>query len=415
MNVHSPLSTRRVPTTVGVHPLDRLDHHYLCDRISIYTPPTSEIGPLMDLARVELPGLACSDVVRRVALHNPDSFWAIRSRRQADAVTPAAPRGCAAFLMLSEEGIDALVRGKLDATDPPLSLIVRQHERPAAIYFWLLFARGTTPALALVMEKLQTPLYRDVDVFARTASKAGGQFSAALGFRRGIWWDGEFHPSLSLYRRLPHPVGAEPSALAHRLGALFDGAPIPTRNGDPEIISTAVVHGFDDLIKVIAIRSAVYVGEQGCPYEEEFDGNDFSGTHMLARVNDTPAGCLRIRYFAEFAKLERVAVLEKYRGQGVATHLVSAASALCAEKGFRRLYAHAQRRLMPFWEKLGFQSLSNEPFAFSDFEYLEIAKEIEPRVGGAALAAGPYVLIRPEGQWDRPGVLERSTSRPVRA
>ncbi len=49
------------------------------------------------------------------------------------------------------------------------------------------------------------------------------------------------------------------------------------------------------------------------PYEEEFDGNDFSSTHLLGYVGDEPAGCLRIRYFASFAKIERLAVRHEFR------------------------------------------------------------------------------------------------------
>jgi predicted GNAT family N-acyltransferase len=318
--------------------------------------------------------------------------------------------------MLSEEGIDALVRGKLDATNPPLDCIVRQHQRPAAIYFWLLFARGTTAAaLALVMEKLQTPLYRDVDVFARTASKAGDQFSEALGFQRGIWWDGEFYPRISHYWRSPRPPGPGDSQLAARLAAPF-AQPVPHQAPATNLITTSVVHGFDDMLSVVAIRAAVYMGEQGCPYEEEFDGNDFSGTHMIGRIGATPAGCLRIRYFGEFAKIERVAVLERFRHRGLARRMVSAAASLCAEKGFTQLYAHAQKRLLPFWIGLGFHRLRDaQSFVFSDFEYVEIVRDIDAHSRSKSLIDGPYLLIRPEGQWDRPGILERSVQRPARA
>ncbi|HCX10824.1 MAG TPA: GNAT family N-acetyltransferase, partial [Hyphomonas sp.] len=57
-----------------------------------------------------------------------------------------------------------------------------------------------------------------------------------------------------------------------------------------------------------AIRSAVFLSEQDCPYEEEFDGNDFCATHLLLKAKGRPVGTLRIRWFAEFAKLERIAL-----------------------------------------------------------------------------------------------------------
>ena len=66
-------------------------------------------------------------------------------------------------------------------------------------------------------------------------------------------------------------------------------------NGEDEI-SVTVVRSMEDLMRVMAVRSAVFVGEQRCPYREEFDGNDFSGTHLLGYVGHEPAASLRIRY-----------------------------------------------------------------------------------------------------------------------
>src|ERR1041385_8141307 len=71
----------------------------------------------------------------------------------------------------------------------------------------------------------------------------------------------------------------------------------------------AIVAATPDAIqKVFALRAAVFMSEQDCPYEEEFDGNDFCATHILGLVDQQPAAVLRVRYFADFAKIERLAV-----------------------------------------------------------------------------------------------------------
>src|SRR5207237_2982964 len=77
---------------------------------------------------------------------------------------------------------------------------------------------------------------------------------------------------------------------------------------DDDDVSITVVHSIEDFMRVVSVRSATYVAEQHCPYDEEFDGNDFSASHLLSYVGKEPVGCLRIRYFAGFAKLERLAV-----------------------------------------------------------------------------------------------------------
>jgi predicted GNAT family N-acyltransferase len=261
------------------------------------------------------------------------------------------------------------------------------------------------------MEKLQAPLYQGVDILCRASTKEGAAFFDALGFSRGVWWDGEFREDFRHYRR--SYAGAGDSEIAPRLRPPFDDhVPEAPRTEQP-LITARVVHTLDEMLKVFAIRSAVYVEEQACPFGEEFDGNDFSGTHLLAMVGDEPAGCLRIRYFADFAKIERVAVLRRFRLRGVGKKLVTAASELCRAKGYRRLYAHARRGLLPFWAEQGFAEMGGIPFAFSDHEYVEITRELPPLPNALALAAGPYVLIRPEGQWDRPGVLEQSSARGI--
>ena len=123
----------------------------------------------------------------------------------------------------------------------------------------------------------------------------------------------------------------------------------------PDGLSVSVARSFDDLMRVVSIRSAVYIGEQECPYDEEFDGNDTSGTHLIGYVGTEPAGCIRIRYFADFAKIERLAVRKEYRTTRLSFQLVRAAIELCQMKGYRRLYGHAQKRLVNFWSRFGFQ------------------------------------------------------------
>ena len=69
-------------------------------------------------------------------------------------------------------------------------------------------------------------------------------------------------------------------------------------------ISIRIARDPNDLMLVTAIRAAVYLAEQDCPIEEEFDGNDLVAAHFLGFIGNEPAGCLRVRFFGEFAKVE---------------------------------------------------------------------------------------------------------------
>lgn len=403
--------------TAATHPLDRLDKHYLCNRLTVFTPSDAQIRELIARARRDLPELTSTEVIQRVAAHNPDCFWAIR-RRSRENFSEVGPSGFVAFLMLSEEGAEALIRGEMDATDPPERFLVGQHERPAAIYVWALYAKGMlAPALSLVMEKLHTPLYYRADFFARPVTREGGKFLKALGFSKGVLYQGAFYEGLHYYRREESKIGheIEPSTAKAKWHPPYDSYQgiTGTRHLPDDQLGVTVVHNIDELMKAMSIRAAVYIGEQICPYDEEHDGNDFCATHLLGYVGDEPAGCLRIRYFADFAKLERLAVRQEYRHIGLGSQIIKAGVEFCRVKGYQTLYAHSQDRLLPFWEKLGFKELDNtSKFVFSDFQYVEIVMNMVQSNHAFSIGIDPYVLIRPEGRWDRPGILDQSTSRP---
>jgi predicted GNAT family N-acyltransferase len=181
---------------------------------------------------------------------------------------------------------------------------------------------------------------------------------------------------------------------------------------DRRSITIRLVRDLDDLMRVTAIRAAVYLAEQNCPMEEEFDGNDLVAAHFIGFVGSEPAACLRVRFFGEFAKVERLAVRQQYRKSRVSFKLVQASVEYIRRKGFRKIYGQAQDRLVDFWAHFGAKPLvNNRKITFSDFSYTEMLLELEPAENAITLDSDPYVIIRPEGEWDQLGVLEISASR----
>lgn len=177
-------------------------------------------------------------------------------------------------------------------------------------------------------------------------------------------------------------------------------------------LTIKVVHSLNELMHVVAVRSAVFLSEQSCPYGEEFDGNDFSATHLVAYSNREPIACIRVRFFADFAKIERLAVRHERRNARVSIKIVRAAINLARKKGYSRIYGHAQDRLVKFWSRFGARPMTGRPeLVFSDFSYTEMLLETEPTQDPITLESNPYVIIRPEGEWELPGVLEKSAER----
>ncbi|MGH9865338.1 MAG: GNAT family N-acetyltransferase [Candidatus Acidiferrales bacterium] len=176
-----------------------------------------------------------------------------------------------------------------------------------------------------------------------------------------------------------------------------------------------VARSFDDLLMVYAVRSAVFIAEQECPFTEEFDGNDHCATHFIGFIDGEPVGCLRARFFADFCKLERLAVRKNYRGSGVAMDLARAGIEHARRKGFARIYGHSQEGRDSFWAMFGFKPLrGRQKFMFSGYRYTEMEVELDPHDAPIMAGSDPLVILRPEGDWDRPGILEASASRPAR-
>jgi predicted GNAT family N-acyltransferase len=114
----------------------------------------------------------------------------------------------------------------------------------------------------------------------------------------------------------------------------------------------------ETLEKVFAIRREVFVDEQNCPPELEWEFEDES-IHFLATVNDEPAGASRWRKTDKGYKLERFAVLQKFRGMGVGQSLVQAVlDDLPADATY--IYMHAQLPAIPLYEKFGFEKTGPE-------------------------------------------------------
>lgn len=176
-----------------------------------------------------------------------------------------------------------------------------------------------------------------------------------------------------------------------------------------------IARSLDDLLMVFAIRASVYMAEQDCPFAEEFDGNDHCATHFIGVIGGEPAGCLRARFFGDFVKLERLAVRKNFRRSTLAFDLVRAGINFARRKGFTRIYGHSREGLDSFWARFGAKPLPNRrQFVFSDYRYIEMVIDLDPVGDPVSLESGPMVILRPEGDWDRPGILEFSSARTAR-
>ena len=178
-------------------------------------------------------------------------------------------------------------------------------------------------------------------------------------------------------------------------------------------LKVTVARTLDQVVMAMTLRGVIYLGEQQCPYEEEYEGNDFAAaSHLIAWKGKEPVGVLRLRFFAGFAKVERAAVLTQYRRDGVMRLLMQEALRYAARRGYEKVLGHAQINRVKYWRTHGFQVRKDRPhFFFSDYEYVEIERKLVPPSNAITAETDPMVVIRPDGAWDEPGPSDRSLER----
>jgi predicted GNAT family N-acyltransferase len=111
---------------------------------------------------------------------------------------------------------------------------------------------------------------------------------------------------------------------------------------------------------VFKIRELVFVNEQQVDAADEYDEFETTSNHFLASIDGIPVGTARWRFTENGVKLERFAVLEEARGNGVGQALVAAVLADVDSdpmaKG-KTKYLHSQLSAMPLYAKFGFQQV----------------------------------------------------------
>ena len=122
----------------------------------------------------------------------------------------------------------------------------------------------------------------------------------------------------------------------------------------------APVRGAEALATAMDIRQCVFVEEQDCPPEEEWDAFDDISRHFLGYVAGRPVATARWRAAAfderVVAKLERFAVEAAYRGRGYGRALVRCLMKDARKAGFDDMLLNAQARLGDFYADFGFRT-----------------------------------------------------------
>lgn len=123
-----------------------------------------------------------------------------------------------------------------------------------------------------------------------------------------------------------------------------------------------------------ALRTAVFIEEQGVPEALEWDGLDSSCTHVIAEHAGEAIGTARL---LSTGQIGRMAVLVRWRHRGVGSALLERLIQHALTLEFSELWLHAQTHAVPFYMKFGFNAQGGE-FLEAGIPHTRMIKRLAP-------------------------------------
>jgi len=128
-----------------------------------------------------------------------------------------------------------------------------------------------------------------------------------------------------------------------------------------EGLDVRVVRTDEQYEDALAVRYDVFVEEQDVPADLEVDEYEDESVHFVAYLDGDPAGVARLREKdADTAKVERVAVRERLRGEGYGAEIMHEVEGVADERGYERVSLNAQTHAAPFYDRLDYERVGGE-------------------------------------------------------
>jgi predicted GNAT family N-acyltransferase len=107
------------------------------------------------------------------------------------------------------------------------------------------------------------------------------------------------------------------------------------------------------------VRRSVFVEEQNVPVEEEIDQFENESVHFVVYDQNKPIAAGRFRTIEGIGKIERICVLPAYRHRGIGKLIMEEIEQFAREQGIQKAKLNAQTHAQPFYEKLGYETISD--------------------------------------------------------
>ena len=133
----------------------------------------------------------------------------------------------------------------------------------------------------------------------------------------------------------------------------------PDINGSLPIVVREVADSAE-MEAVYLLRDDVFVQEQQLTDDARDDPEDGHSIHLLAFEDDVPIGTGRVTLYGREAQVAWVAVAISHRRRGVGDAIMRALIERSRHEGATFMSLNAQAHAIPFYVRLGFESISGE-------------------------------------------------------
>jgi predicted GNAT family N-acyltransferase len=138
--------------------------------------------------------------------------------------------------------------------------------------------------------------------------------------------------------------------------------------------SYKLVTGDVELQEAFGVRRQVFVREQGISEDLVFDKHDKEALHMVVKDGERVIGSARVQFLADNqAKLERMAVLKRYRRKGIGREMLLFLDTVWKDKQVQQVIIHAQLEVVPFYKLYGFDEVGL-PFWEAGIKHIKMRK-----------------------------------------
>jgi predicted GNAT family N-acyltransferase len=124
------------------------------------------------------------------------------------------------------------------------------------------------------------------------------------------------------------------------------------------------------------LRRRVFVEEQGIPDNLVFGGDPGDDDNLIVVLDgQSVIATARIVFSShDTAKIERMAVLEAFRNQGIGRKMITFIISEIKNRGFSKVYLHAQYTAVDFYKNCGFHNVGN-PFTEAGIKHIKMELE----------------------------------------